>query len=141
MLSLPRLLTLCRAGGRKNANATSTHVTKRNKSTLFARKSTSSTSGGSHVCHILRAPPNGEALRTVTRLRSLKQPWANMTPTPIPRLCPKQLPGCLGRITAGCLVLYSEVGVWNRTFGEWKSTCHILVAFLGSLSWFIIILI
>ena len=132
MLPLPRLLTLCRAGGRKNANATSTHVTKRNQKHAICEEI--------DVQHIRR-------ITCLSQFASAAQRWGLATslrvtlpgcgcssnpgrtwlqPPDIPRLCPKQLPGCLGRITAGCLVLYSEVGVWNRTCGKWKSTYWLL---------------
>ena len=132
MLPLPRLLTLCRAGGRKNANATSTHVTKRNQKHAICEEI--------DVQHIRR-------ITCLSQFASAAQRWGLATslrvtlpgcgrssnpgrtwlqPPDIPRLCPKQLPGCLGRITAGCLVLYSEVGVWNRTCRKWKSTYWLL---------------
>ena len=65
----------------QHANAIPTHVTKRHKKLLFARKSTSSRS----FCHISRAQPNGRELTQYReRRRTQDPPSANNVQPPDP---------------------------------------------------------
>ncbi len=66
----------------QNANATSTHVTKRNKSMLFARKLTSSTSSGSHFVSAAQWWGLATSLRTCCkRLRTVEVARATLDPS------------------------------------------------------------